>query len=130
MHRVLKPNGIILIGVPNLASIHCRLMLLFGLQPPCIETMSPHVRGFTIKDFKYFIEYGDFFKVEKFRGSGHYTIIPGLSKFLARIFPKSSLTLVLKVRKLEKDGLFLDCLKHVHYETKFFVGENKFTEWV
>lgn len=125
MHRILKTNGVIIIGVPNLASIHCRLMLLFGLQPPCIETLGPHLRGFTIKDFKYFIEYGNFFKVEKYRGSGHYSFIPGTSKLFSKLFPKSSLTLLLKVRKIDKDGVFLDCLNEGHFETNYYTGDNK-----
>ncbi len=32
--RVLKKGGIFVVGVPNLASLHNRVALLFGLQPP------------------------------------------------------------------------------------------------
>ena len=35
--RVLKVGGSIYVGVPNLASLHSRLLLLFGFQPTCIK---------------------------------------------------------------------------------------------
>jgi len=48
--RVLKIGGYFIIGVPNLASFHNRLLLLFGKQPTCIQNVSAHVRGYTKED--------------------------------------------------------------------------------
>lgn len=50
--RVTKPDGYILIGIPNLAHLINRFYLLFGIQPMCIHLNGSHVRGFTHKDFK------------------------------------------------------------------------------
>ena len=48
--RTLKIGGSLIIGVPNLASLHNRLLLLFGQQPSTIQNNSAHVRGYTKKD--------------------------------------------------------------------------------
>lgn len=44
IHRVLKPNGRILITTPNLASWHNRILLLFGIQPYGVETSTQDAR--------------------------------------------------------------------------------------
>lgn len=123
--RILKENGIIIIGVPNLASLHCRLMLLVGKQPTCIETNGPHVRGFTYKDFKWFIEDEGYFKVYKRIGTGFYSFIPRISYFLAKIFPNAAINMTIGVRKTEKAGSFLSVLNNYKYETNYYVGEEQ-----
>ncbi|MBI3395655.1 MAG: class I SAM-dependent methyltransferase, partial [Spirochaetia bacterium] len=50
--RILKPGGRFIVGVPNLASLHNRMLLLFGQQPSAQQTLSAHVRTFTKPDFK------------------------------------------------------------------------------
>lgn len=45
--RILAKGGKLIIGVPNLASFHNRLLLLFGQQSTCIQLFSAHIRGFT-----------------------------------------------------------------------------------
>ena len=47
---VLKEGGHFLLGVPNLASLHNRLLLAFGRQPSPIQNNSAHVRGYTKPD--------------------------------------------------------------------------------
>lgn len=37
IHRILKPNGWLILTTPNLASIHARLLLLFGSTPSCLH---------------------------------------------------------------------------------------------
>ncbi|MFA6411701.1 MAG: class I SAM-dependent methyltransferase [Syntrophales bacterium] len=53
--RVTNPAGYIMIGIPNLAHLINRYLLLFGRQPMCIGILSSHVRGFTHKTFHDFI---------------------------------------------------------------------------
>ena len=48
--RVLTVGGKLIIGVPNLASLHNRILLLTGQHPTPIKSSSPHVRGFTRPD--------------------------------------------------------------------------------
>ena len=58
--RVLRPGGRWIVGVPNLASLHNRLLLVCGQQPTAQQSASAHVRGFTRGDFTHFAEQGDF----------------------------------------------------------------------
>ncbi len=85
--RVLKKGGIFVIGVPNLASLHNRVALLFGLQPPSIEVLGPHVRGFTRVSMRTFAECDGYFKLETFAGSNFYPFPPPLSRILAKVAP-------------------------------------------
>lgn len=126
--RVLKPNGVFLVGVPNLASLHCRLMLLIGKQPPCMETHGPHLRGFTFSDLKYFSEDGGYFEVEKYRGSGFYSIIPGTAKIFAKLFPNSAVNMSLALTRTDKAGTFIENLETCRYETNFYTGSEVETE--
>ena len=124
MSRILKPGAHAIIGVPNLASLHCRAMLLIGKQPTCIETHGPHVRGFTYKDLKYFIEDGGYFKVVERKGSGFYSIIPGLSGVMAKVFPGAAINMTLMVERTDKSGLFIENLSDCRYETNFYDGKS------
>lgn len=46
--RVLRPGGVMILTVPNLAALHNRLLLLAGLQPSTLHiSQGDHVRGFT-----------------------------------------------------------------------------------
>lgn len=88
--RVLKPGGSLIVGVPNLASLHNRLLLLSGRQPTSIKSLSAHVRGFTKKDFEAFLA-GVFpggYSLESFGGSNFYPFPGFLAKPLARLFPR------------------------------------------
>ena len=121
--RVLKPGGYMIVGVPNLASLHCRLMLLFGKQPPCIETHGPHVRGFVYSDLKMFAEYEGYFEVEKRISSGFYFVGRHLAPLFSRVFPNAAVCMMLQIRKTEKEGLFINTLLNAGYETNFYSGE-------
>lgn len=127
--RILKPEGIVIVGVPNLASLHCRALLLFGKQPICIETHGPHVRGFTYSDLKYFFEDGNYFNVKKRFGSGFYSIIPQFAPFLAKIMPSLAVSMVMEVKRTEKKGLFIENLNNCFYETNYYIGEDKETSY-
>jgi len=56
--RVLKPGGNLILGVPNLGSLHNRIALMAGHQPPAIAVLGPHVRGFTIPGLTEFLGMG------------------------------------------------------------------------
>lgn len=42
-YRLLKPGGYLYISVPNLGSLHNRLLMLFGWQPTCISPSRKHL---------------------------------------------------------------------------------------
>jgi SAM-dependent methyltransferase len=55
--RVLRPGGLLIIAVPNLAALHNRLLLLAGRQPTTLHINNgDHVRGFTIPSMTRFLE--------------------------------------------------------------------------
>ena len=56
--RVLRVGGRLIVGVPNLAAFHNRILLLLGRQPSPIKTFSAHIRGFTRGDVLNFMEAG------------------------------------------------------------------------
>lgn len=122
VHRVLKPGGAFIIGVPNLASLHNRAALLFGLQPFSMEVLGPHVRGFARGSFTEFIECEGFFKVMNVRGSNCYPLPPFLSKPLVRWVPGIAVAHFYLVRRVTRPGRFSDVLQTRFFETNFFTG--------
>lgn len=120
--RVLKPKGIVIVGIPNLASFHNRILLLLGLQPSCIEILGPHVRGITKDGFKRFIETGKFYKVLKIAGSNFYPFPAPLAKLLARIFPNFSVGLFFLIERTNKKGSYISILEKNSFETPYFKG--------
>lgn len=118
--RCLKTGGKFLVGVPNLASLHNRFLLLLGIQPTQIQSLSAHVRGFTKGDFKRFAEEGGYFRLKEVRGSNFYPLPPSLSKPLSALFPTLSWGIFFELERTDKVGSFLDCLTGGVLETPFF----------
>jgi len=54
--RTLKIGGYFVLSVPNLASLHNRLLLTIGKQPTPIQNDSAHVRGYTKSDILQFLK--------------------------------------------------------------------------
>jgi SAM-dependent methyltransferase len=74
--RVLKPGGYLVISVPNLASLHNRVMLAAGMQPTSIRIFGPHVRGFAKGEFERFLLTGGLFDCKHVRGVGFHPLPP------------------------------------------------------
>ncbi len=108
--RILRPGGSLLIGVPNLASLHNRLLLLFGMQPTAQLSLSAHVRSFTKPDLIRFATKGNFFEPVAFRGSNFYPFPPPISRPLARLLPRMAWGIFLLFRRTQQRGSFLECL--------------------
>lgn len=120
--RILRPGGEFLVGVPNMASLHNRLLLMVGRQPTCIQSLSAHVRGFTLPDFKAFAEQGGFFKLKAYAGSNFYPFPPMISKPLSRLFPKLAWGIFFRLERTDRQGSFLDYLMENELETPFYGG--------
>lgn len=99
MNRVLKIGGYAIIGVPNLASLHNRIGLLFGRQPTCIAVPGPHLRGFTLDAVKQMIDTWGGFEIVEVRGSNFYPFPPGIARMLADWFPGLAVGLFVLLRK-------------------------------
>jgi len=121
--RVLNKQGILIIGVPNLASFHNRILLFFGYQPTCIKLMGPHVRGFTAPSLKNFISIENYFIVKEIKGANFYPAPPQISKILSKFFPQLSVSIFLLIERTSKEGLFIEILKKENFETNYYLGE-------
>lgn len=127
--RVLKVKdeerggGICIMGVPNLASLHNRIALLFGIQPTSIEILGPHIRGITKKSFINFIETKEFFKVRYVKGSNFYPFKPNLSGILSKLFPTMSVSIFFYIERTSNtNGSFIDILDDNLFETPYYRG--------
>ena len=123
--RVVKPGGIVLIGVPNLASLHNRILLLLGEQPTAIEVLGPHIRGYTAPSFKKFATCDNYFELLSVKGSNFYPFPSPVSGMLSKIFPTLSVGVFFLLRRTEKKGRFIDILRSRFFETPYYQGSEK-----
>lgn len=98
--RVLRDGGHLLFSVPNLASLHNRVLLAFGVQPTSIRTFGPHVRGFTLGQARAFLCAGDVFKVRRISAVGFYPLPAKWARALAALMPGAAHTSILWVQKI------------------------------
>jgi SAM-dependent methyltransferase len=104
MARVLKPGGHMIFSVPNLASLHNRVMLAFGWQPSSIRTFGPHVRSFTYRQAREFIEYGNALTVLRSRGVGFYPLPIALASPFASLWVGASHTPIFVAKRSSGDA--------------------------
>lgn len=126
--RCLKPGGILYIGVPNVLSLHNRILMLFGYQPTCNKMISAHVRIFSRRDVSLFYKTiaSEFCRVEKFYGSQFYPFPKTIARFLSGIFPAMSFSSFYVIRKTGKyNGEFLKWPEYAKLETNFFIGKKE-----
>jgi len=122
MARVLRPEGLLVVGVPNLAALHNRVALLFGMQPTCIQVASAHVRGFTYPGLAGFLERNGYLTVTGRAGSNVYPFGAWVSGVLERLLPTIAVGLVVQARRTAKVGSFLEVLDEEVLETPYFRG--------
>ncbi|HOO40829.1 MAG TPA: methyltransferase domain-containing protein [Syntrophales bacterium] len=124
--RILSIGGKFIIGIPNLASLHNRILLMAGRQPSPIKSTSAHVRGFTKHDLCKFINdcFPAGYQLIGFGGSNFYPFPPYLAKPLANIFPSLAWGIFFMFEKQRQYSReFLDYPVHNKLETNFFLGE-------
>lgn len=120
--RVLRPGGLLVVGVPNLASLHSRVMLVLGMQPSPIGVLGPHVRGFTQGGFREFVEADGYFELLEVRGSNFYPLPPPLAKPASRLLPGLSVSIFFLCRRTGKAGRFIETLESRFFETDYYRG--------
>jgi SAM-dependent methyltransferase len=126
MSRTLKVGGHLVIGVPNLASAHNRLLLLAGRQPTCLQNASAHVRGYTKHDFLRSLEkvFPKGYVLEGFAGANFYPFPPILAKPLAALASNHAWSIFMLLRKARPyEGEFLEFPIREQLETNFYLGE-------
>ncbi len=97
--RVMRPGGALILSVPNLASLHNRILLAAGGQPTSIRTLGPHVRGYTRREIRKFVTLGDRFEVVRAFGVGFYPLPARWARPFAALWPGASHTSVIVGRK-------------------------------
>ena len=70
IRRVLRPGGVLIFSVPNLAAAHNRACLALGIQPTTIGVMGSHVRGFTYAEMTRFLSFNGLFEIVETAGLG------------------------------------------------------------
>ena len=125
--RVMKRGGTLILGVPNLGSLHNRMALLAGHQPPAIAVFGPHVRGFAVPDLRDFLETGGILKVKKVLGGNFYPFPSKVSRPLAWLLPSLAVSSFYVVQRVG-DGNFLAIFDtdqaSVLVDTPYFRGGN------
>lgn len=124
--RCLKIGGILYLGVPNVTSLHNRILMLFGYHPTCANTLSAHVRIFSKRDiFQFYYTIGkSFCKIEQFYGSQFYPFPRPIARILSKHFPTIAVTNFYVIRKTGKyNGEFLKWPKYAKLETNFYIGK-------
>jgi SAM-dependent methyltransferase len=123
--RVLRPGGTVIVGVPNLAALHNRLLLLAGRQPSPLQNASAHVRGYTRRDLMDVLEraFPGGYRLERWGGSNFYPFPPVLARPLAAALPGMAWGIFLMLRKQAEYGRqFLDYPVREQLQTNFFLG--------
>jgi SAM-dependent methyltransferase len=123
LSRILKKNGVAIIGFPNLAALHNRVLMLFGEQPLCIRMPGPHVRGITKGAFSQFITTDNYFRIIEIKGANFYPFPPNIAKAFAKILPSFSISLYFLCQRTSLKGEFKDVLNSRRYQTNYYTGE-------
>lgn len=124
--RILSIGGHLIIGVPNLASLHNRFLLAIGRQPTSIRTSGPHVRGFTRADIFDFISsvFPNGYEVIGFGGSNFYPLPPTLAKLAAKMAPGMAVSIgLLLIKTRAYSGEFIEYPVEAGLETNFYLGD-------
>lgn len=123
--RTLRIGGHFIFGVPNVCSLHNRLLMLAGRHPTQHKLYSAHVRPFSKDDTLRFLEVcaPGVFEVRAFAGSQFYPAPAAASRLLARAFPGAAFSIFFMVRKAAAyDGGFLKHPVDAALETNFWLG--------
>ena len=123
--RTLRVGGHFYLGVPNVLSLHNRVLGIFGVHPTCSKLISAHIRSFSRRDTQFYYQEvaSSFAKVEKFSGSQFYPFPRGISRPLSRAFPSLAFSIFFLIRKTSGyRGEFVDWLSNAQLETNYFAG--------
>ncbi len=124
--RSLKVGGHFIMGVPNVASFHNRLLLLLGRQPTQHKLYSAHVRPFSKHDTIAFtnICFPGGYELVQFAGSQFYPLPKKLARIASRFAPSLSFSIFFMFRKLKSyHKEFIEHPVKAQLETPFFLGK-------
>lgn len=125
--RVLKVGGHFIVGVPNITSLHNRLLLALGEHPTQWKSYSAHVRPFSKPDTLRFVDvcFPGGYELAAFRGAQFYPLPVALARPLCSIWPGAATFIFFLFRKQrEYQREFLAHPVRAQLETNFFLGQD------
>lgn len=99
--RVMKPGAELIFSVPNLASLHNRILLALGRQPTSIRLIGPHVRSFTPAALVQYFETTGLFQLTGSGGNGFPPLPRKLAALAARALPTASHSMVFRFERTD-----------------------------
>ncbi len=121
--RVTRQGGLTIVGVPNLAALHSRVLVALGRQPSSLKANGPHVRGFTLHELRRLSSTLPGITLEDVKGTYLYGVPPSLGRALGRRLPALSATLMLAFRKTAEAVDVLSLFDpEALQETNYFAG--------
>lgn len=123
--RVLRVGGSLVIGVPNLAAFHNRVLLFLGWQPSPLKNWSAHVRGYTKRDLVQTIDrpFPGGFVLRQSGGANFYPLPGPMAKVAARTWAGGAWGLFARFEKVRPyDGSYLRWPSDQQLETNFYLG--------
>lgn len=125
--RILRPGGRLIMGVPNVLSLHNRLVGFAGVHPSQHKLSCAHVRPFSRRDTELFLQTCSpgTFKLARFAGSQFYPFPKQVSRLLSGAFPNAAFSIFFSFEKVGGyDDGFLRYPTSARLETNFFVGHD------
>lgn len=122
--HALKVGGHFIVGVPNVLSLHNRLLGLLGVHPTQHKLCSAHVRPFSKKDTALFLS-ACFpgCSIVRFAGSQFYPFPSYIARPLCRVFPSAAFSIFFLIRKdAAYHGEFAAYPARANLETNFWYG--------
>ena len=123
--RCLRIGGHFLFGVPNIASLHNRVLLLFGSHPTQHKLCSAHVRPFSKTDTLKFLDacFPKGYRLERFGGSQFYPFPARSARLMANLFPTGAFSIFFLLRKRSKyKDEFVSYPSRAKLATNFWTG--------
>jgi SAM-dependent methyltransferase len=118
IHRILKPGGIFVVSVPNMAALHNRILLGVGRQPSTTAIMGAHVRGYTLRSFTQFLTLNGHFGLQGVVGVA---CPPFTSRRLPGLLAAVCHTPVWALRKQKSSApLWVDVMKQLGTSSNYF----------
>lgn len=123
--RILKVGGFLYLGVPNLLSLHNRLLGILGVHPTSAKMISAHVRVFSRRDLRLFYREiaAGFVTEAAFSGAQFYPFPKILARPAAALLPAMAFSIFFLLKKTGSyRGEFLGWLAGAGLESNFFRG--------
>jgi SAM-dependent methyltransferase len=123
--RCLKVGGHLFLGVPNILSLHNRILMFIGHHPTQHKLTSAHVRPFSKRDVCGFYRDvgGSFCRIDGFWGAQFYPFPGPVARVLSRVLPGLSFSIFFLIQKTAEYGTaFIEWPKKARLETNYFTG--------